>query len=178
MLKTQEFWTKRNAEKLLIIQADSLVIKPIDNSFFSYDYIGAPWNPGRHVSTDFPVYSCTNRGELLRHQWETIQFNPRLDPKWTYGNGGLSIRSSRCMAQICKSEESFPEEPEDVFFSRHIRNYSNNIATLETAERFSCESRYTESTGTHASHLYLEACDQGKIYERHFKSVMGLINSY
>ena len=74
--------------------------------------------------------------------------------------------------------KSFPQEPEDVFFSRHIRNYSNKIASLETAERFSCESRYTESTGAHASHLYLKACDQAKIYERHFKSVVGLIDSY
>lgn len=47
LLTSLDFWLKFKSEYVLVIQTDSLLLRKIDDHFFSYDYVGAPWRWGR-----------------------------------------------------------------------------------------------------------------------------------
>ena len=176
LLKKALFWSSLPGKSVLISQVDALLVQPLGNVFFEYDYIGAPWSPGRSISHPFPKYIADGSDEFT-YEWQALTFSPGLSSITSalVGNGGLSIRGIACMAQICCQETSPDREPEDVFFARTIGGYSSRLPTISTAMRFSCETFYSMSVGTHSSHLYLDASDQAEIYERHIKHVMGLV---
>jgi hypothetical protein len=51
------------------------------------------------------------------------------------------------------------------------------LPTINEARRFACESDYFHSIGSHASHIYLKAEEQARIYERHFINLIALIKA-
>ena len=172
LLKTSEFWDLARAEKVLVIQTDSLIIDPFDFSFFNFDFIGSPWVRNK-ISISFPVFSK----DLLNQKgiyWAHEEFNMDINMSLLIGNGGLSIRNTRIMKKICESELSYKGEPEDVYFSRYLAKYSEKIPQIDIAKRFSCETEYYPSIGSHASYLYLSCSEQAEIYDRHFKNLIGL----
>jgi len=169
------FWAGLPARKLLIFQADSLLIEPIDYTMFSYDYVASPWS--RSIST---TSFCTYANDLEREKapfWVTTINNRELDDRLIFGNGGLSIRNRDVMKGICESEPSTLDEPEDIYFSRCLLSHDANLPPLEIARRFSCEADYYPSIGAHASHLYLSAERQAEIFERHFKNLIALVTA-
>lgn len=78
LLTDYKFWEMFKSKMVLIFQTDTLIRKPIDKEFFSYDYVGSPWsfhmegtkgvgNGGwslRNVSTMKSICREHNRGNL------------------------------------------------------------------------------------------------------------------
>ena len=173
LLKSSQFWSEMPASSVLITQPDALLVEPLPDEFFVYDYIGAPWSPNKVISRSFPEYQY---GELEKYDevWQNsiMKSNPNLP--FRVGNGGHSIRSVRFMNAISSLGGSLQNEPEDVFFARHSQSYSGCFPSVLEAKRFACETSYSYAYGSHASHLYVEACHQSEIYERHIKHLAGL----
>ena len=177
LFKTSSFWKGLPTRKVFIFQTDSFLIEPLDDSMFSYDYIGAPFVKGKHLSTSFPEFSQDTLQENHLN-WITQIYNPSIPDGLSYGNGGLSIRDRELMIKICENECSSDEENEDIFFSRFLKVYSNNLPPLHIVRRFSCECDYQKSIACHASYLYILPHQQAEIYERHVKYIISLFDFY
>ena len=174
LLKSPDFWSLIPASSVLLTQQDALMIEPLSDYFFQYDFIGAPWNPNKFFSVAFPEYVAGTFSEY-KEVWISSVMNKGWNPPHSLvGNGGHSIRGVGCMFQISSAEASTADEPEDVFYARNVEHYSSKIASEVEARRFSCESSYSFSFCAHASHLHLEDYRQSEIYERHLKHVAGL----
>lgn len=174
LLKSPEFWGLMQPRRLLIVQTDTLLIEPPDPAAFSYGYVGSPWAKGRYLSRCFPRYGLDL--ERAAPQWETLRLCGTVPDGLSNGNGGLSIRDRLLMQRICELEAagSAPEEPEDIFFARHLAQYDPNPAPAAVVERFSCETAYQLSSGAHAAWRYLEAAEVAHIQERHLLQVIAL----
>lgn len=73
ILKTPEFYEQFiDWSHILIYQTDALLLRKIDDIYFEYDYIGAPW--------------------ILSNQW----------CKYNAGNGGFSLRNIKSCIRICE----------------------------------------------------------------------------
>lgn len=174
LLKDADFWGLFPAARLLLVQTDTLLIEPPDPAAFAYGYVGSPWAKSRHLSRGFPRYGPDL--ERVAPQWETQRLCDMVPDGLVNGNGGLSIRDPQLMQRICQAEGagSAPEEPEDIFFARHLARYDANPAPLAVVERFSCETAYQPCAGAHAAWRYLEAGQVAEMYERHLLQVMAL----
>tara|TARA_B110000305_G_scaffold161137_1_gene178308 strand:+ start:15735 stop:17657 length:1923 start_codon:yes stop_codon:yes gene_type:complete len=72
MLKMPSFWNYfSDFSHVLIYQTDALILRKIDDIYFDYDYIGAPWS--------------------INNQWV----------KYCAGNGGFSLRRVSAMIKAC-----------------------------------------------------------------------------
>ena len=176
LLKLPQFWNAVPATSVLLTQPDALLIEPLPDDFFKYDYIGAPWSPQRVFSVAFPKYAPGELGDYSQ-AWLNMVMNPGLSLPIRVGNGGHSIRSVRYMIAISSKGGSAENEPEDVFYARNSESYSGCFPSDFEAGRFSCETSYSFAYGSHASHLYLEDCYQSEIYERHIKHLAGLYSA-
>jgi len=177
ILKSSAFWEILPKGYIFVFQRDSLLIEPVDFSEFHYDYIGAPFSPDKYISSSFPEFLDIS-GIKKVEKWVTQVCNKvvhRTEGVFI-GNGGFSLRNRDVMLQICKNEFSPNDENEDMFFSRLINSYSQNIVPFDIAKRFSCETTYFKSIGAHASYLYLTHEQQAEIYERHIKHIFALID--
>lgn len=73
ILKTPEFYENfSNWSHLLIYQTDALLLRKIDDIYFDYDYVGAPW--------------------IQSNQW----------CKYNAGNGGFSLRNIKSCIRVCE----------------------------------------------------------------------------
>ena len=94
MLKTPQFWENfMNWSHVLIYQTDALILRKIDNKYFDYDYVGAPWR--------------------ALNGW----------CKYNGGNGGFSLRNINKMIEACEkyrneSKNDIPNSNEDGYFCR------------------------------------------------------------
>jgi len=114
-LKSKKLWQSINTEKTLIIQHDTFVRRTGIEEFYSYDYIGAIWR-------------CPE--EIMRHH--------------PVGNGGFSLRSTRIMEHLCNKHFS-SKYYEDVYFSYRCLTDGFNLAPIEAASKFSCETVFSEN---------------------------------
>ena len=48
-MKSADFWRLMPHERILIIQTDALLAKPLDPFFFNFCYLGAPFLPRQHT---------------------------------------------------------------------------------------------------------------------------------
>jgi hypothetical protein len=120
----EKFWKSLKIEHVLVYQTDTIIFNKLDEDFFKYDYIGAPWE----------------------HHWMAIR--DTIDILIKVGNGGLSLRNVDVMLSILKDEDSIilktaadpslDKIPEDVFYSYYIKKIGK-IAPVEIAEKFSIE---------------------------------------
>lgn len=117
-----------NFEFVLIIQTDALIIRKIDDIYFNYDYIGAPWSNIEDSHGGNGGFSLRKVEKML----ETTTNNIKL------------------------SKISGLEPNEDLFFSfQENYNYCNN---RKLHQEFSVETEYNEnSIGIHKIYVtYLE----------------------
>lgn len=132
------FWNQFNCERVLIYQSDTYIFKPLDESFFEWDYVGAPWSRdhAKRCVNDFGF-----KKEIL------------------VGNGGLSLRNLNAIKDILKNykpldnihREINPLECgyiwEDLFFSYYTEISENwKLAPVEVASNFSFENVYLYNT--------------------------------
>ena len=102
---------------------------------------------------------------LLREGIEEFFEWDYIGARWSFppyvGNGGLSLRNPKLMANICIDHPykgMAIHGNEDVYFTNIMTNSNEygRIATQEAAERFSVETMYKlGSMGYHAIHKYL-----------------------
>jgi len=111
LLTSIDFWNLFKGNKILIYQEDTFIFKSNINDFLEWDYIGAP----------FPKDHNINKSHV--------------------GNGGLSLRTKKCMIEILeKCPKITDKEAEDVYFSTNMINYNiGNLATFIPALKFSSE---------------------------------------
>ncbi|KAG5186274.1 hypothetical protein JKP88DRAFT_157159 [Tribonema minus] len=71
-------------------------------------------------------------------------------------NGGLSLRKKAAMLRTCGGDDTICEsEPEDVYYTRKLRNHGGKLPSVSTALRFACESLYHEDAcGVHGTDKY------------------------
>ena len=176
LLKCSQFWDKVQASSVLVTQPDALMIEPLPDEFFKYDYIGAPWSSNKFLSVSFPQYTS---GELRKFHdlWLNLVKNPNMDLDIRVGNGGHSIRSVGFMVAVSSEKVSADNEQEDIFYAKNIDCYNGCFPSVSEAKRFACETSYSFAYGAHASYLHLEACYQSEIYERHIKHLAGLYDA-
>lgn len=106
---------------ILLMQWDSYIFKKVDDHFFDYDYVGAPWE-GCVVGYDARQIRIEHIGNR-KH--------------WRVGNGGFSLRNIMSCYAHCIENADKPRDVEDVFFA--ISNLK--IPPKEIAYEFSVEAR-------------------------------------
>jgi hypothetical protein len=134
LLVSEYFWNLFHGEKILIYQEDSIIFKSNVDEFLEWDYIGAPWPDHQN------------------------------DNKFNVGNGGLSLRSKKCMLDVINKNDitkteinsstlnymKFTEQnvpPEDVYFTINMLKYGiGKVADKKTASNFSTELIYNENS--------------------------------
>ena len=111
LLKSPAFWARMRSDRVLIVQDDSMLVRPgLDDEaeLLAQDYVGAPW-----------VDTPDNRRQL-----EAAGVGPAL-----VGNGGISLRRVETMRRICEEDGSAGRRlfnsnlqpvPEDVFFAAAV----------------------------------------------------------
>ncbi len=121
MLKKESFWSTLNAEKVLIFQADSIMLRSGIEKFLKYDYIGAPWD----LRSNRPALEAFNNKVINE----------------IVGNGGFSLRTTSVMINISNkySHLSPFEEPEDLFFSGYVLRLGYSYPSAIEAFEFSRE---------------------------------------
>lgn len=143
-----ELYKLVNTSHVLIVQTDGFILNPgaWTDSFYEYDYIGAPWQlHPQHFWPPFPNVTNSNR----------------------VGNGGFSLRSRRLLQQVSGlfnnlkmtdgsklTEHKEYWHPEDCFIARSARSTLESIgikfAPLEVANKFSVENnKVTDQFGFH-----------------------------
>lgn len=114
LLKSSHFWSAVPASSVFLTQPDALLIEPLPDDFFKYDYIDAPWSPNRVFSVSFPAYASGKLGKYSE-VWQNVVMNQNFKYPVRVGNGGHSIRSVRYMIEMSSLGGSPENEPEDVF---------------------------------------------------------------
>jgi len=116
-----ELYTRFTSSHILLMQWDSYIFRKIDEHFFDYDYIGAPWK------------GCLNGYSGMQMTLEEAD-----DPsKLRVGNGGFSLRKVYPCLQHCIENADKPRHIDDVFFAHS----KLNIPPKEVAYEFAVESK-------------------------------------
>lgn len=180
MMKQPRFWQGLPHDQLLLVQTDSLLVRPLPIFFFEYPYLGSPFLPNQQSE----IFERRNpQGELLSFFKVDTPIHGKPNPDvypHLHGNGGLSIRHRSLMLEICKQQAQFSpmEEMEDVFFSRHLRS-ACQAAPLEVAQAFACESRYQATAiGSHAGWKYWSSSDLADHLDRHWRQAWSALDTF
>jgi hypothetical protein len=124
-------WETFNSEFVLTMTTTSLLRRRVDNHFFSYSYVGAPWNG----PAEGPE-SVGNGGFSLRKNKDIIQACKNIDFENSY-------KTSRVL--------------EDTLISRELLRLKKNIPFKKEALKFSVETVYGEDpVGCHAPYRYFD----------------------
>ena len=130
LLRSEDFWTQVTGEHVLLVDEDSVVLRPLDNQFLDFDYVAPLWSRAKTVS-----------------------------PWCRFGPGELSLRRKDAMLSICRSCNTnpwlFPNE--GVFFSVMLRLEKNRyklppdalaaafgVETVFTADPFAIRHTFTQ----------------------------------
>jgi hypothetical protein len=131
LLKNPIFWnTFSKYERALFVQDDGMILKKgLEDKFFDYDYVGAPWEM---------KWATEDPNKFIKEN-----VNPEL-----VGNGGVSLRNIKMMKTICEKYrhlskqlhyDRIQQQPEDVFFSYCCVKEKLRMPNYEDAQNFSTE---------------------------------------
>lgn len=129
LLTSTDFWKRFKEEFILIFQTDTLIRRKIDDLYFRYDYVGAPWT----------VKNSKNERRV--------------------GNGGWSLRKVNTIIDTCEKHFYDKRINEDVYYAMHIKKvpsvdeasrfsvehiYNNDPCGMHQAYRFHTRNQITE----------------------------------
>lgn len=137
-----------DSEFMLIAQLDSVVLRRPPLDAFAYDYLGAPWSP------PFRVVVTRGRMRVIR------SFGFAWGRQLEVGNGGLSIRRTRRMAEAAErligvvDPRVIESANEDAVWSYFAKELGLRLAPVRVASIFrdieiDCELNTTELCGIH-----------------------------
>lgn len=120
-----ELYSRFTSTHVLLMQWDTYLFHPIDEHFFEYDYVGAPWREAVN-------------GEDSWKKPEEVgdQKHARV------GNGGFSLRKVLPCYQYCIENANRSKKLDDVFFSFDSTLY---IPTKEIAYEFAAETKLRDA---------------------------------
>lgn len=134
LLKMPTFWEKfKNWSHILIYQTDALIMRKIDDFYFDYDYIGAPWK---------------NHDK----KWA----------KYYGGNGGFSLRNVNKMIECCEpfrniKHKDICQRNEDGYFCNINMKYPQD---KNSHESFAVETIFAiNPIGCHQVYRYLNSSE-------------------
>jgi hypothetical protein len=134
LLSSKYFWNLFHGKKILIYQEDSIIFKSNIDDFLEWDYIGAPWPQNQN------------------------------DNSHGVGNGGLSLRTKKCMIDVINKIDiektelnsstinymktiGLKKTPEDVYFTLNMIKYNiGKVADRITASNFSTELIFNDNS--------------------------------
>lgn len=129
LLRQPEYYEMHNEwDNILIYQTDALIFRKIDDIYFKYDYIGAPW--------------------VESNQW----------CKYNAGNGGFSLRKIKSCIRVCEKYRNvefskIPRGNEDGFFCNQ-ESFIYPPINSELHKAFSVERvKYKHPVGCHQLYL-------------------------
>eukprot|EP00607_Mallomonas_marina_P000550 CAMPEP_0182426812 /NCGR_PEP_ID=MMETSP1167-20130531/13327_1 /TAXON_ID=2988 /ORGANISM="Mallomonas Sp, Strain CCMP3275" /LENGTH=378 /DNA_ID=CAMNT_0024608515 /DNA_START=341 /DNA_END=1477 /DNA_ORIENTATION=+ len=116
LLLSESFWSGLSevADKVLIFQTDSMLLRSGMNKFIKYEYLGAPWR----LDLPFVVQKGVVNG---------------------IGNGGFTFRDVKLMLSVLWTKEKFMFS-EDVEFAKRAEKLCENFPTRAVAYSFAVES--------------------------------------
>lgn len=120
-----ELYSRFTSTHVLLMQWDTYLFHPIDEHFFEYDYVGAPWREAVN-------------GEDSWKKPEEVgdQKHARV------GNGGFSLRKVLPCYQYCIENANRSKKLDDVFFSF---DSTLHIPTKEIAYEFAAETKLRDA---------------------------------
>lgn len=137
LLTSHEFWRRFSSEFVLVVQTDSLLLRPIEDRFFAYDYVGAPWS------------------------WTALQGIPS---EYQVGNGGFSLRRTAFMLNC--TARSLPAHPEDTYFATMAFRHGR-LPPVDIAKVFSVEHIYFPTPiGLHQAYNFMSAESMATILQQ------------
>jgi hypothetical protein len=118
-----DFYKNFKTEFMLKFECDTLIRKPIDEHFFQYSYVGAPWTG---YPNDYPDNPHIKVGNKL------------------VGNGGFSLRNVKRMIEVCEKCPKLNKKlGEDVHLTNCLLEYE--LPSKEIAKKFSVEWIYYDN---------------------------------
>ena len=122
LLLSLDFWATLEEETILLFQADCVALRPLEQRFLKYDFIGAPCG---------------------RLDWFQFDMNGGLSIR----KRSMMLKALRHYGDFARLAESTPPFlPEDVFFSRALKLLDARLPDYATARAFSIESEITAGT--------------------------------
>ncbi|MDR0769385.1 MAG: hypothetical protein LBE71_05735 [Dysgonamonadaceae bacterium] len=121
-----------DCEYILIYQLDAYVFRDEleDWCCKSYDYIGAPWIRREKSLQNCWLFRKLYRGPKAIRLYDDCLYNA--------GNGGFSLRRTHLFYEIvCTAENVTDPVPEDIFWSRIMRNDKHRVPDYKEALLFS-----------------------------------------
>jgi len=128
LMTMPSLWAGLQGRHVLVFQTDSVLFSKSKvrlDSFFKYDYVGAPWR------------------SLYKHYVRNAFLFRALDYHTSAGNGGLSLRRRETMLKVCEQFPylSIPYASEDVYFSNAMEHMTGaSVPEQSVAATFSYES--------------------------------------
>lgn len=97
---------------------------------------------------------------LLKYGIENFYQYDYIGASWNFepfvGNGGLSFRHKSAMLKVIENYPYNGKDNEDIYFAKGCKFLGLNIAPIEVANTFSCETQFHLGTlGYHAIEKYL-----------------------
>nr|QBK86789.1 MAG: NAD dependent epimerase/dehydratase [Marseillevirus LCMAC103] len=129
LLKQPQLWEHfADWSHVLVYQTDALLLRRIDDGYFEYDYVGAPWRDRPRVlacgclhAQKFTLSSCVGAVLAANAPCPDCRTPYRAVANRGGGNGGFSLRRVAAMVKACEQYRStpfaeIPRDPEDLFF--------------------------------------------------------------
>jgi len=141
LFKSPDFWSKINAENILVFQTDSALCKNSKlriERFMKYDYIGCPVDD-----------KGIGKGGFSRY-WGNESF---------YGIGGLSFRKKSFMLScIQKYPNVSLTQAEDIFYGNCLEHSDNKVESAKVMTEFCTQHTLYDYTsfGVHKTNIDLE----------------------
>ena len=122
-ITSPEFYGRFTSSHILLMQWDTYIFKRIDEKYFNYDFVGAPF-----------LGSLTDPS--------TNQQSPDITKGLRIGNGGFSLRKVKSCYEYCIQNQYKSRHPEDVFFA-----FANlKVPSVRDAYDFAVECKLYDET--------------------------------
>jgi hypothetical protein len=163
LLKSEDFWARfADYDKTLFVQDDGMLLKSgLEDKYLVFDYVGAPWKK---------EWASQDPNKFIREN-----INTEL-----VGNGGLSLRSPKCMMHICKKfsgltkqlhYDKVQQQPEDVFFSCFAKREGFKMPSYDVARGFATEQVVSNgSLGFHKPWPYMDVVTMEAYFNSYLKT--------
>ena len=155
LLKSPSFWQKyQPTDKLLFFNTDSFIVSDnlvwLKSIMDKYDYVSAPITSSRidievknrGGSNPVPYADKNKKYTLDEYRLSDKTFDKNIMEDADMGIGsGISIRTAGPMLRIATMFENNTDsdEPESIFFLRHMKELGYKVADLQTSYEFAWE---------------------------------------
>lgn len=172
ILTNYHFWKHIKGEYCLIIQPDSILVKKLDFTKYSYDFIGAPFSKDNKI-----LYSYeTGKEQNIILKLDLPNINNAFPNNQ---NGGLSIRNISKMKEICKNypyknlKSIFKSYNEDTYFCYYLNKLNYNLPSYEISSKFSTEQVFNkDSIGFHKMWLYNKLDKMYFLLQKNYENIL------